>query len=409
MQTKTNYDIIIIGAGVVGLTLALALVKNGLRTLVLDKHLPETDIDNKSIDLRVSAITPASVKIFHALDVWADIQKMRVSPYREMHVWDAGGNGEIHFDSADIGSSTLGYIIENNVLQSVLLKHYQQYEIGHCLNNVMINNIDYLPHAATISLSNDEKYSAAVIVGADGANSTVRNLTEIKTIEWDYGHSALVATVKTKLPHQETAWQRFLSTGPLAFLPLNNPHLCSIVWSALPVEAQRLQQLSVEEFQHELAAAFENRLGDVTLMSKRIAFPVRMRHAKQYVKSRIVLIGDAAHTIHPLAGQGVNLGIMDAACLHEILTNMNAKGRDIGALYNLRRYERRRKGDNMTMLAAMEMFKRFFGMQLPPARRLRNAGLSVTNQIKPLKSIIMQHAMGLTGYLPGLAQGLMPD
>lgn len=398
-----HFDLIIVGAGMVGSTLACSLGKTSLRVGVLEAHPPVTTWDKTSIDLRVSAITAASQQIFRKLDVWEAMVTQRVSPFREMYVWDAGGDGAIHFDSADIGEDRLGHIVENRVIQKALLDKMT------ALSNVeficparlatMVINLE----AAELQLEGGRHITATLVVGADGGNSQVRQLAGIGARGWVYDQKGIVAAVKTTESHCETAWQRFLPEGPLAFLPLSDGG-SSIVWTTSPAYADVLLDMDEHAFMRKLTHAFDSKLGQIVECGPRAAFPLRLQHVDAYVKERLALIGDAAHTIHPLAGQGVNLGLLDAAALSEVLGNACEKNHDIGAFHVLRRYERWRKGDNMIAMAVMDGFKRLFGSSLDPLRTVRNVGLNLTNAATPVKTQIMLHAMGLKGDLPRLAR-----
>lgn len=399
------YDIVITGAGMVGAALACALGASGLRIAVIEAQPPPADIHSGGdYDLRVSAITRASQRIFESVGAWDGMRARRISPFRDMHVWDATGNGEIHFDSAEIGEDTLGYIIENRVIQLALLERMR------ALDNVELilpaRLVEFSTHTDSVELRLDDGrcLTARLAVGADGAESHLRRLAGIATRGWRYEQKALVATVQTELPHRETAWQRFLPTGPLAFLPLADGR-SSIVWSTTPERADTLLAMDEKRFLAELEQAFDARLGRmIASPGTRAAFPLRLQHATAYTAPRIALIGDAAHIIHPLAGQGVNLGLLDAATLAEVVLDAQRAGKDIGALATLRRYERWRKGGNLAMMAAMDGFKRLFGNDLAPLKLLRNLGLNITNAATPAKNIIVRHAMGLSGDLPSLAR-----
>lgn len=386
---NSQYDIIIIGGGIVGLTMACLLAQHPLKIAVVESQRPSESTDN--FDLRVSAINHASQETFSSIGAWQLMQAQRVSPYYKMSVWDAGSPGEIHFDCATVPADNLGYIIENRVMQSALLARLQQQE-----------HVDtFCPATPSswqegrLTLADGHILTCRLLIGADGAHSFVRQQAHIETTGWDYHQTALVATVQTALPHEQTAWQRFLPTGPLAFLPLAEPHTSSIVWSTMPEKAEALLTMDEAAFKMELARAFDSRLGAITAVSERRAFPLRMSHAEQYVKSGVALVGDAAHTIHPLAGQGINLGILDATCLAKVIAEALSKNRDIGAYHTLRRYERWRKGHNMAMIAAMEAFKRVFEWEASPLRWARGIALQVGDQLVPLKNFFIRHAMGL--------------
>ncbi|NOX42949.1 MAG: UbiH/UbiF/VisC/COQ6 family ubiquinone biosynthesis hydroxylase [Gammaproteobacteria bacterium] len=358
-------------------------------------------------DLRVSAITRASECFLRNIGVWDRIQQRRISPFREMHVWDSTGNGVIHFDSAQIGEANMGHIVENSVILLSILDRLNEFDNVDYISPVKVSTINIDDEQVSMTLADGQCLHANLLVGADGSHSWVREQANIKVKGWDYQQKALVATVKTSINHNETAWQRFLPDGPLAFLPLSDG-FCSIVWSATTQRAEQLLALDDEQFISELESTFDRRLGSIDFVSTRAAYPLKLQYATSYVSSRLALIGDAAHTVHPLAGQGVNLGFMDAATLSEVLgktiDNTKSGYSDIGAYAVLRKYERWRKSDNLATLAVMDVFKKLFGNNLPFVRWIRNAGLTMTHKTEPVKNIIMRHTMGLTGDLPTLAK-----
>ncbi|BAW79761.1 ubiquinone biosynthesis hydroxylase UbiH/UbiF/VisC/COQ6 family [Candidatus Nitrosoglobus terrae] len=406
--SPSSYDIIIVGAGMVGSCLALTLSQSSkFQIALVEANLPvpnANDISENAYDLRVSAITRASENIFKNIGIWQDIEAKRVSIFRKMHVWDTARIGEIHFDSATIGESHLGHIIENKIIQSVLLEACKKqnnidlYLPGH------LNGIIQKDQNISIRLEEGSCLNSSLLVGADGAQSKVRELVGISNYCQDYQQKGLVATIHTEKSHEETAWQRFLLEGVLAFLPLQDPHQCSIVWSTRSEEAERLCALDNPAFSTALSTAFEYRLGATQVMSPRAAFPLSTHHVKTYVQPRLALVGDAAHIIHPLAGQGVNLGLLDAAVLAEVLTTAK-KIKDPGDFLTLRRFERWRKGDNFTTQLAIDALKRLFSSTLLPIQVIRNLGLTATDKITPIKHLIMRQASGLTGDLPSLARG----
>ena len=399
----TNFDIVIVGGGMVGSTLACALGGSRLKVALLEGAQPECIRPEDDIDLRVSAIGHASQRIFAALNTWDAMSAVRVSPFRGMRVWDATGSGKIHFDSAEIGQSTLGWIVENRLIQYTLLSRLQDFDNIELLCPAAMDQAEPDKEFINLQLEDGRMLHTRLLVGADGADSKIRRLSGIPTGGWSYAQKGVVSTVTTEHYHEETAWQRFLPTGPLAFLPLTDGR-CSIVWSTTPEHADQLLNESANEFARSLGEAFGWRLGAIIRVGARGAFPLRTRYARNYVKPRIALIGDAAHVVHPLAGQGVNLGLLDAASLAEVLLAAVASGRDPGALLVLRRYERWRKGENALMLGVLDGFKRLFGNSLPPVRLLRNVGLNLTDKAALLKQLIARRAMGLDGDLPSLAR-----
>jgi 2-octaprenylphenol hydroxylase len=395
-MAENHYDIIIVGAGIVGLTLACALSDSHLKIALIDKNPPAVEYLESAIDLRVSAITLASQHIFSKLNVWQNIPAHKISAFNKMHVWEAIGGGHIDFTSQSIYKQNLGFIIENRCLQTALWMCLQQKSIDFIVGQVEV--IRYLENNVEIILNSNDVFSTTLLVGADGAQSKVRKQMNVDVTSWEYKHTAIIAQVKTELSHQKTAWQCFLPTGPLAFLPLSDAHQTSIVWSASPSEAQRLLALDDQIFSDQLTQVFQKKLGKIEVASQRLSFPLTMRHVKNYLKPGMALIGDAAHTIHPLAGQGVNLGILDAIMLAETILNTHKKGRLIGALYNLRAYERARKSENWIMLAVVEAIKHLFAGEALPLATLRTLGLNATNKIDFIKNYLMRHAMGLTAH-----------
>lgn len=381
----------------VGATLACGLAEEteNLSIAIIDANAPHFDWDKDSYDMRVSAITRASQTLFKTVGVWEKIVEQRVSPYHDMFVWDAAGKGELHFDSADMGETDLGHIIENRVIVKALHQRIAELKQIDLLCPAQLESIEFNANKTELRLKDNSKLSAALVVGADGARSWIRQQADIAVKGWDFDQAALVTTVKTEKPHQNTAWQRFLNTGPLAFLPLSDGY-SSIVWSTSPSEAKRLTGIPETDFAEELEQAFESKLGEIVSVANRAVFPLRLFETLSYVKPRLALVGDAAHTIHPLAGQGVNLGLADVASLIDVIVDAINDKKDIGDLKVLRRYERWRRADNRSMLVAMDGLKRFFGSELSIVKELRNIGLNITNKLTPLKNIIMQQAMGIT-------------
>lgn len=402
-RQAVDFDVLIAGGGLVGACCAAALAQSGVSVAVLEARAPTLQFDPTTIDLRVSAISRASERIFRHLAAWDGMVRRRVSPYREMHVWDSAGAGAVHFDSADIAEPSLGYIIENRVIQAALWERLQSLPNVTLLCPSTVASWELRDNAIHVRTTEQRVWRARLLIGADGADSRVRELANIVAHGWMYDQHAVVAAVTTEQPHADTAWQRFLPDGPLAFLPLNNGQ-CSIVWSTTPTHAAQLLELDDAAFAATLEVTFAGRLGRILHCGPRASFALRLQYAQRYVRSRIALIGDAAHSVHPLAGQGANLGFLDAAALAEVVVAAAAAGLDIGDERVLARYERWRKGDNVLMMGAMDGIKRLFGPVPAPLVWLRNAGLQLTDQLTPAKEFFIRRAMGLNGDLPELAR-----
>jgi 2-octaprenylphenol hydroxylase len=399
---RAHYDIVIVGGGMVGNMLACALGDTRLRVALIESEpAPAEALDE--YDVRVSAITLASRAMFENVAAWEAMLARRVSPLREMRVWDSQGDGVIDFDAAEIGEAELGYIIENRVIVAATLERLRLFENVDIRCPAAVSALHPADTHIAVELQSGERLTTALVVGADGAHSSIREWAGIHTRGWSYRQTAIVATVKTQLPHRACAYQAFLPTGPLAFLPLNDG-LSSIVWSCDQWRAEELLRLGDQAFMQELSDAFGARLGAMESVSRRVGYPLSLAHSDHYIGARVALVGDAAHRVHPLAGQGVNLGLLDAASLTQVLLEAAADKKDIGTRAVLRRYERWRKGDNLAMLAVTDAFKRGFGSQRWPLVSLRNAGMQLADRLGPVKQLIMRHAAGLDGDLPLLAR-----
>ena len=401
-------DLVIVGAGMVGSALALALRESGLNVLLLDGgplRVAPFSAD-APFEPRVSALSAASQRILERLGAWPGVLARRASPYARMQVWDGSGTGQIQFSAASVHAEVLGHIVENRVVQDALLDCLLDSEIG-LLGEARLERLRRSGDEWLLELDDGRQIRTPLLVAADGANSSVRRLLGCQTREWDYLHHAIVTSVRCAEPHQLTAWQRFTDDGPLAFLPLDRQgdrHWCSIVWSCTPAQAAELMALSDADFAAALGAAFEQRLGEVLQVDPRLCIPLRQRHAKRYIEPGLALIGDAAHVIHPLAGQGVNLGFLDAAVLAEELLAAQARGENLADVRVLGRFERRRMPHNLAMMAAMEGFERLFQSDALPLRWLRNSGLKVVDGLDAAKAALVRRALGLSGDLPELAQ-----
>ena len=418
MSASANQpQILIVGAGMAGLTLAAALADQPVSLLLIDPQLPAGPEQwPQTFDPRVSALTQASENILRRLGVWDAMVARRVAPFAHMDVWDGDGTGNIQFHASEAGAEHLGHIVENRVTT------FSLFERVKAASNVEIRTVglEKILEAESggwrIVLADGSELTPTLLIGADGARSRVRDQLGFRCRTWAYGQSAIVTTVRTEKPHGDTARQVFLESGPLAFLPLRDSSrqggscLSSIVWSLNDAQLKPIMALSDEAFRQRLGNAFEQRLGAVVATDERFAFPLVQNHAVDYIQPGVALIGDAAHTIHPLAGQGINLGLLDAAVLAEEIQRALGHELPLDDFSVLRRYQRRRKPHNLMLMSTMEAFKRMFGADIPPLRVARNLGMSFFNRHTLIKGQIMARAMGMEGDLPQLAQpGLVAD
>lgn len=398
-------DVIVVGGGVVGASVALALAKNSaLKILLLDAQSCFSSFNTEKYDHRVSAISYASKNIFQQLGVWEKMKEKRVSPYTHMHVWEGEDKSKIDFDCDQVNESSLGYIIEDNVMRTSLYEQIQNTPNIEFIFPVTLSQLHRKSNGIELMGNQDESFFATCLIAADGANSWVRDQVGIELSTVDYDQTAIVSTVTTEFSHQKTAWQIFLPDGPLAFLPLNDENKCSIVWSTSADHVKNLLALDDIAFCNALSQAFEGKLGKVLACDKRLHFPLMMRHAKNYVQANLALIGDAGHTPHPLAGQGVNLGLLDAACLSEVILKAIKKERDFSSYPTLRKYERWRKSDNLAMLTGVGLIKKLFTSEKKSLQVMRQFGLNSTDRIEPLKKFFINYALGKRRDLPVLAK-----
>jgi 3-demethoxyubiquinol 3-hydroxylase len=398
-----NFDVIIVGGGMVGAAVACSLGGSGLQVAVIENAPPQPFSADQPHDLRVSALSIASKKILETVGAWQGIENRRVCPFRRMRVWETAGDTE--FCSDDINYPQLGYIVENRVIQLALLERLADFDNISLISPVSIKKIQYSPGKPThIELDDGRVLSTKILVAADGGQSRVRQTVGLGVTSWDYKQHALVIYIETEYGQQDITWQRFVPTGPQAFLPLTG-HYGSIVWYQSPDEVSRLKTLPLDELKKELMAAFPEALGQVKNVLATASFPLKRQHAQSYVKPGVVLVGDAAHMINPLAGQGVNIGLLDAAALGEVLVDAVKQGLDPSDLKVLKRYEKMRRNENLKMMTVMDVFYQVFSNEMLPVKILRNLGLGLAERILPAKNKVMRAAMGLEGKLPKLARG----
>ena len=401
-KNAAQFDVVIIGGGMVGATLAAALHDKRLSVALIEPQQMQITFDSK-FDLRVSAITRASQRIFESLGMWQGMQAMGVSPFREMHVWEQAGSSEMHFDSAELSEPYLGHIIENRVMLASMYETLQKQANLELISGLQCTALQKQGAGWLVTLQDGTQINASLLAGADGSRSWLRQQLGMTVRGWDYAQTALVTYVKTEKSHQQTAWQRFLPGGPLAFLPLLEGY-SSIVWSTQPRHAEELRDLPEQAFAQELEHAYDSRLGAIIETGPRACFPLRFLMAESYINEHVALVGDAAHTIHPLAGQGVNLGLSDAASLAEVVTDALNQQQPINSHKVLRRYERWRRSENLSMLAMVDQIQRLFMPQPSALQWARNTGMGLVNKLAPVKHEVIQHAMGVRGDLPRIAR-----
>lgn len=401
---NNSYDILIVGGGMVGATIACALGDTDLKVAVVEEQYPSEFETGQEHDLRVSAISLSSENIFRMLGAWEGITSRRSCPYRRMKVWETDDHKAVtEFIAEHAGYNHLGNIVENRITQLALLERLKQHQNIELICPVSITDIDYSPGSSIVRLSDGRELIAKLMVAADGGESKVRQAAGIGIHKWDYEQYALVASVVTDYPQQDITWQQFTPTGPLAFLPLSGSR-ASLVWYNLPDNVRKLMKLEDDAFMESLQATFPSVLGDIDQLLERGYFPLRRQHAQQYVAEGVALAGDAAHMIHPLAGQGVNIGLLDAASLAETIITAARSGMDYTSMEVLAGYEKQRRQHNLLMMQTMDAFYRVFSNENKALKALRNLGLGMAGRFTPARNKVMQFAMGVEGVLPALAK-----
>lgn len=382
-------EIVIVGAGIIGLSSAIAFHEAGFRVLIIDSGSIEP-LNLSKWDKRVYAINQSSQLLLTKLKVWQLCPQERLAPYKHMHVWDGRTNTQINFNGAMIGDPALGVIVEEKVLKNALLQRIA--ELGIIIRaNTALKRIE--PLNALIKVTDTEQArEASLLIGADGANSTVRRLLNVPITSWSYHQQALVTTVETQKPHQDTAWQIFFEDGVLAFLPLPDPNHCSIVWSANTKRAQYLYNLPLDEFNNELTKVFKQHLGSCKALNTCQMFPLTMRHVQQYSGNNWALLGDAAHTIHPMAGLGLNIGLADLKTLLELCAQNKLPP---WSPKILKIYQRQRKSALWRMILFLEALKLSFSNPLLPIVKLRSFGLNLCNNLPIVKQWLVKQAQDI--------------
>lgn len=408
LAEPVSTDILIIGGGMVGASLALGLRQSPWRVALVDPRQPDPAAlppvtSAEDFSARVSALSPHSQGWLTRLGVWPTLPADRLSPYTHMQVWDAEGSGELVFDPQGADLHRLGHIVENRVVEQGLWTALEQWPDLTLLSGCRVAAIEQAEPASQvdagprwrIQLEDGREASTRLLLIADGARSPTRAMLGFQTRDWSYRQTAIVATVEHDLPHGQTARQAFHRAGPLAFLPLAMPHASSIVWSLDDAAATSFLAADAATQTRRLAAGLGHRLGAVRLVGRVHHFPLQQRHAVHYIRAGAALVGDAAHSIHPLAGQGANLGLRDAAALADILQSAATQGLPLEEPLLLRRYQRTRQSENLETMAAMEGLKRLFGSPRADLHLLRNLGLRWFNRQPQLMRAAIRRAAGL--------------
>lgn len=402
---KRDFDLVIVGGAMAGAGAAALFATNAktsaLRIALLETKPVTAPAVGEPLDLRVSALSRASQRLLELTGAWPAVAARGAAAYQRMVVWEqratTDGPGALHFDAAEMGEPDLGHIVENRAVQAALLERAMA--AGVVLLRAGFASLTVGIDGIRVATSDGREYGAALVIGADGSDSAVRSQAGITTRGWDYEQCAVVTHLSPERPHRATAWQRFLDTGPLALLPLADGRV-SLVWSTTPALAEELVRCHESEFSVRVTDASAGVLGRLEATTTRASFPLRLLHAQRYAAERIALIGDAAHTVHPLAGQGINLAFMDAAALVDVIGAALEAGDDPGELAVLRRYERWRKAEALPAIALLDGMKRLFYGGDAMQSRLRRAGLDLVEASGPIKRLLMQRALGVAGEVP---------
>jgi 2-octaprenyl-3-methyl-6-methoxy-1,4-benzoquinol hydroxylase len=412
------FDVVIVGAGMVGAALATGLGRNGLNVALIDQAEPAGFQAELPPDIRVSAISAGSARYLEELGAWPAIMAMRATTYTRLAVWDETRHplsnvlprklADVTFDAGNLSASHLGHIVENRVTQQALWESASSQPSVTCFPGRTLTSLNSGTSTAQVTLDNGETLESLLIVGADGANSRVRDLAGIGVRRNQYQQQAMVISARYQGPVEDITWQGFYPSGPRAFLPLhgagNGESWASLVWYDAPASLARLKGLGDEQLMQEITRAFPAELPPLTHIEAKASFPIARQHAKTYVSQRVVLVGDAAHTINPLAGQGVNLGFQDARCLQAQLREAQRAGKDLADPGILAAYESQRRPANRRMMMAMDLFYHLFSNRTPPLHLLRNLGLGAAKAMPFARNQVARYAMGIDDELPPLAR-----
>jgi len=414
-----NYDIIIIGGGLVGASLACALGEQDLRIAVIEA-VPLSSDAQPSYNERTVALGYGSRQIFEGIGIWSAIDELGATAIKKIHVSDRGHMGKTRLDCAKEGLDALGYVVDTRLLGQALAARLDALSNVELICPAKLTSLKFTSTNAALAIEVDgveQTLSASLVVGADGVQSSVREQVGIKTFDMNYGQTAIITNVSVERSHRNIAYERFTPTGPLAVLPMSDvtefdegvEHRCSIVWTVKDKDRDAVLALDDRQFLAELTERFGGQLGQFTRVGKRIGFPLALKQAREHVRPRLALVGNAAHTVHPIAGQGFNLGLRDVAVLAEVIVGAVQANEDIGELLVLKRYARWRRRDHLRVIGFTDSMVRLFSNKFTPLALARNAGLVATDLFPPLKKLITRQAMGLSGHLPKLARGLRLD
>ncbi|SQI41642.1 2-octaprenyl-3-methyl-6-methoxy-1,4-benzoquinol hydroxylase [Leminorella richardii] len=391
-STVKTHDAIVIGGGMVGAAAAIGLAMQGRSVAVVEHDAPAPFLPGSEPDIRISAVGCRSVNLLKRLRAWDNVAAMRITPYRRLETWE-WDNSNVEFDAKDLALPELGFMVENRLLQLGLWQQFESASNLHLYCPSRLSNMTRLADSWRLTLDSGETLNAPLVIGADGANSMVRKLAGIGVTGWQYRQWCMLMLIKTDLPQQDITWQRFYPSGPRAFLPLSEGY-ATLVWYDAPSRIRQLQSMSHSELTEEVRKAFPERLGNFDVKGAG-SFPLVRRHAQRYVKDGIVLVGDAAHTINPLAGQGVNLGYRDVETLLDVLSEAQKRGENSASNDVLKRYERRRYPDNLLMQTGMDVFYSAFSNNLLPVAMIRNATLMIAERSGGLKTQALKYALGI--------------
>jgi len=406
-QPDLAVDVLVAGGGMAGMTMGLALAGAGLKVAIVERRPAATLLD-AAFDGRTSAIAHGSAKVLEGIGVWQRLAP-HAEPIHDVRIADSDlidGPSPLflHYDRREAGTEALGFILENRAIRDGLLAQASETDCLHLLAPAEVASTERVAAGATVTLADGRRISARLVVAADGRNSPLRHEAGIRATQFDYPQTAIVCTVAHARPHNGVAVELFLPSGPFAMLPMTGRR-SNVIWSERTELARDILGLGDEDFLDELRRRFGDWLGDITVTGPRFGYPLGLVHAERYTDRRLALIGDAAHVIHPIAGQGLNLGLRDVAALAESVVDAHRLGLDIGGGGVLSRYERWRRFDNVLMAAAMDGLNRLFSNDIAPLRLARDLGLAAVNRLPPLKRLFIRHAMGVIGELPRLVRG----